>query len=83
MVRLLDFREEGGRLFLVMEFVAGERLAEVLDRGPLPFDRAAAIPPLRALLVVRAASRSRRWWRARPARLHGAPGWRGRERRAP
>src|SRR5262245_63160266 len=32
-VRLLDFGEQHGRLFLVMEYAAGERLAEVIARG--------------------------------------------------
>jgi serine/threonine-protein kinase len=42
-VRLLDFGEQDGRLFLVMEYAAGERLAEVIARGPLPWQRAVAI----------------------------------------
>ncbi|MEI8257850.1 MAG: serine/threonine-protein kinase [Deltaproteobacteria bacterium] len=42
-VQLLDFGEQGGRLFLVMEHVAGERLAEVIARGPVPLQRAVAI----------------------------------------
>ncbi len=42
-VHLLDFGEQDGRLFLVMEYVAGERLADVVARGPLPWQRAIAI----------------------------------------
>ena len=35
-VSLLEFGEEEGKRFLVMEYVKGETLASVLDRAPLP-----------------------------------------------
>src|SRR5262249_32754369 len=40
-VRAYDFRQEGPLHFLVMEYVDGQSLQDMLDRqGPLPIDRA-------------------------------------------
>ncbi len=42
-VRLYDFGEEDGRFLLVMEYVAGRRLADDLANGPLPLARVVPI----------------------------------------
>lgn len=43
-IRVSDFGQtDDGLLFLIMELLDGENLAEVLRRGPLPWRRAAAI----------------------------------------
>jgi predicted Ser/Thr protein kinase/MoxR-like ATPase len=39
-VRVYDFDEDGGSLFIVMEFIEGESLRSMLQRGPLPLHQA-------------------------------------------
>ncbi|MBK8980098.1 MAG: serine/threonine protein kinase [Planctomycetes bacterium] len=42
-VRVLDFDDEGGRAYLVMELAAGRSLRAVLGDGPLPVPRAVRV----------------------------------------
>lgn len=53
---LFDVGNENGTDFLVMEFIEGDTLAEVLKKGPLPVDRAIRI----ALEVVDALEKAHR-----------------------
>jgi TolB-like protein len=41
--RVFDLGEGGGLRFLTMELIEGESLRALLDRGPVPFERAASI----------------------------------------
>lgn len=42
-VPLLTFFEEGGRLFLIMKFISGLSVEDLLARGPLPLDQVLSI----------------------------------------
>lgn len=40
---LYDFQDEDGVLFLVLQLIPGETLAELIERGPIPIDEALPI----------------------------------------
>jgi serine/threonine-protein kinase len=42
-VEITDLGEDGGLVFLVMEYVEGQSLLSVIDRGPLPCKRAVGV----------------------------------------
>jgi serine/threonine protein kinase len=53
-VRVLDYGQAAGRLFIVMEYVDGPSLAEVLRRGPLPLETAVRVAAGVATALVEA-----------------------------